>query len=109
MSTLHATRTTPLAVPPRPASFFIHADSCEIVVPPSAQTLEGFRAWAVSDDFPERGRISFLDGEVFVDMSPEEIHAHGQVKLEITTVVSRLVKKQQSGQVYPDRTLVTND
>src|SRR5688572_3938173 len=109
MSTLRAARTAPVAEPPRPTSFLIHSDYCTIAVPPSAQTLAGFRALAVSDDFPERGRISFLDGEVFVDMSPEEIHAHGQVKLEITSAIFRLVKKLKAGQVFPDRTLLTNE
>src|SRR5207248_1954776 len=101
MSSVRTSKTVlPLGpAPSRPAAFRIHTEAFEINVPPAAQSLEGFRAWAVSDDFPERGRIAFLDGEVFVDMSPEEIHDHGQVKLEITTALFGLVKKLKSGQV----------
>jgi Uma2 family endonuclease len=78
-------------------------------IPASALTLDGFRAWAKSDDFPERGRISFIYPEVFVDMSPEELQTHGQVKLAITLALGALVQKHDLGQFYPDRTLVTNE
>jgi Uma2 family endonuclease len=78
-------------------------------IPASALTLDGFRAWAKSDAFPERGRISFVYPEVFVDMSPEELQSHGQVKLAITVAVVGLVDKQDLGRFFPDRTLVTNE
>jgi Uma2 family endonuclease len=78
-------------------------------IPASALTLSGFRAWAKSDDFPERGRISFIDPEIFVDMSPEELQTHGKVKLAITLVLGSLVQKRDLGEFYPDRTLVTNE
>jgi hypothetical protein len=29
--------------------------------------LDSFRRWARSDEFPERGRFSFLDGELWID------------------------------------------
>ena len=47
-------------------------DDPAIRIPARAATLAGFRAWALSDEFPERGRFSFINGELFVDMSPEE-------------------------------------
>jgi Uma2 family endonuclease len=80
----------------------------QVVVPPSAHTLDGFRTWAKSDDFPERGRISFLDREIFIDMSPEEIETHGKVKGEIGYVLVGLNKRTKRGEFYPDGTLVTN-
>jgi Uma2 family endonuclease len=80
----------------------------KVRVPPSAYTLTGFRAWATSDDFPERGHISFIDGEIYIDMSPENIDTHNQVKGEITYAVIKLNKKEKLGKFYPDRALVTN-
>jgi Uma2 family endonuclease len=80
----------------------------ELVVPPSAHTLEGFRAWAKSDEFPERGRISFLDQEIFIDMSPEELQTHVKVKVEVGYVVVGLNKKSKRGDFYSDGTLLTN-
>ena len=78
-------------------------------IPASALTLEGFRAWAKSDDFPERGRISFVYPEIFVETSPEELQTHGKVKLAITVALARLIERQDLGEFYPDRTLVTNE
>lgn len=77
-------------------------------IPASAATLDGFRAWATSDDFPQRGRISFFEQEILVDMSPEEMETHSKVKLEITTVLYRLIQKLKIGDFHIDRTLVTN-
>src|SRR6516162_9167145 len=55
-------------------------DAGTVTVPVSAGTLCGFVACAWLDDFPPSGRISFVDQEVFLDMSPEEIQTHNQVK-----------------------------
>jgi Uma2 family endonuclease len=93
----------------RPAQFHIVLDDQEIAIPPQAQTLTGFRAWATSDEFPERGRIDFIDGEIYIDMSPEEIEAHNKVKTEVTCTVGGLIKKNDLGEFYSDRTLISNE
>jgi Uma2 family endonuclease len=80
----------------------------EIVIPPSAHTLPGFRVWAKSDVFPERGRISFINKEIVIDMSPEEIETHIKVKMEIGYGLMHLNKKTKQGEFYGDGTLVTN-
>jgi hypothetical protein len=64
----------PVAV--EPVQCHIILPGREILVPPFAHTLAGFRAWAKSDDFPERGHISFIDQEIIIDMSPEELETH---------------------------------
>ena len=63
----------------------------EISVPASAHTLDGFRRWAVSGEFPEQGRFTLYAGEVFVDLSPERVGAHNQVKEEIRFLYLRYV------------------
>jgi Uma2 family endonuclease len=80
----------------------------EVVVPPSAFTLGGFRAWARSDRFPRSGHISFIHPEILVDMSPEKIESHNKVKTEVIRVVANLNAKLELGEVYSDRTLLTN-
>jgi Uma2 family endonuclease len=95
--------------PPRMANCVIRYFTDEIVVPPSAYTLAGFRAWAVSDEFPQRGRVSFLDGELVIDMSPEELNVHAQVKVEVSSKIYMLVKKSRLGLFYADRALLTNE
>jgi Uma2 family endonuclease len=79
-----------------------------VLVPVSAHTLAGFRAWAKSDRFPDRGRISFIDKEILIDMSPEELENHGKVKFEIGRVLGSLNRRMKRGQFYPDGTLVSN-
>lgn len=79
-----------------------------IRIPPSAATLEGFREWATSDAFPERGRISFLDGEVVIDMAAEAYGKHNAPKTEITRVVEGLNREFDLGRFFGDRTLLTS-
>ncbi len=84
---------------------------CEesIHIPPQAtRDLAGFRAWAVSPDFPERGRIDFLGGDLEVDMSPEDLHTHGTVKSGIAAVLHGMVVDAGLGEVYIDRGRISN-
>jgi Uma2 family endonuclease len=92
----------------KPVDIAIFAWEQEFILPASACTLEGFRAWAKSDQYPERGRICFLDQEIFIDMSPEELKTHVKVKTEVGYALVGLNKKRKLGQLYGDGTLVTN-
>jgi Uma2 family endonuclease len=78
-------------------------------VPSDAFDLQGFRRWVHSDDFPERGKISFIDGEVVVDMSPEEIDSHSSLKSDLHAQLWVFVRQNGLGRVYPDRTLLINE
>lgn len=92
----------------RPVPFTLILAGREVIVPASAHTLDGFRAWAKSSDFPECGRFSFIDQEIIVDMSPEELEKHNKVKGEIGYGVIHLNKKLKLGEFYSDGTLLTN-
>jgi len=78
-------------------------------VPDSALTLAGFRAWATRDDFPEKVRVFFYRGEVWVDMSNEELETHNKVKGEITRAILTLNNELDLGECYVDGILVTNE
>ena len=84
-------------------------DDPAIRIPTRAATLAGFRAWALSDEFPERGRLSFINGELFIDMSPEELETHNKVKTEVGFASANLNKELDLGEFYSDGTLVTNE
>jgi len=73
-----------------------------------AYTLEGFRRWSQGEDFPERGRIDYLDGEVEVDLSPEDLYTHGVAKTEIAAELHALVKKTGRGNVFVDCTRIVS-
>ncbi len=79
-----------------------------ICIPAAAHNLEGFRAWAQSADFPQRGSVSFINGEILIDMSPEDLSTHARLKAEISCRIHQLVEELDLGEFYPDRTLLTN-
>src|SRR4051812_25780568 len=77
-------------------------------IPAGASTLAGFRAWSRSDTFPERGKIAFIAGEIVIDMSPERLDSHGEVKTEICRVLTHLIARRDLGKFYIDSTRVVN-
>ncbi len=87
----------------------VFLDGHEVHVPASAFTLTGFRSWARSDDFPEQGRISYIGGEVLIDMSGDELETHNLVKLEVASALVALNKKRKFGKLYADGALVSNE
>jgi Uma2 family endonuclease len=78
-------------------------------IPDGISDLGAFRRWAHSDDFPETGRICFLDGRVWVDMRREQIFTHNQLKQEYNLVIGGLVKAERVGRFFPDGLLLTNE
>jgi Uma2 family endonuclease len=80
-----------------------------VSIPADAWTHAGFRAWATSGDFPEQGRISYLGGEVWIDMSPEIIETHTLIKSEVGYRIVGLNRKEKRGLFLGDRVLLTNE
>lgn len=74
-----------------------------VVIPPGATTLAGFRKWSYSDTFPERGKITFVGGEILIDMSPECLNSHNAVIVELARVLGDLVVEHDLGQLYINR------
>jgi Uma2 family endonuclease len=78
-------------------------------IPRQAHTLPGFRAWVLSDEFPEKLRATYVAGEVYLDMSKEEIRTHAAVKAEIFGTIWNLNQQIDFGDCYVDGVLVTNE
>jgi Uma2 family endonuclease len=76
-------------------------------IPLSIQSLVDFRRWAFSEDFPERGRIDYVAGYIEVDMSPEDLHTHGKLKVELVRVLAQRIKQDVLGELYTDRARVS--
>ncbi|MCC6493372.1 MAG: Uma2 family endonuclease [Pirellulales bacterium] len=93
---------------PRPATVVPLESPAEVKIPPSAYTWDGFRAWAVSEDYPNHGKITFAAGKLIIDMSPESFEEQGAVKTEIARVLSQFVRERGLGYYRIDRTLVSN-
>lgn len=87
----------------------IARDNLVVAIPPGSHTLAGFRKWYASDEFPEEGRISFLAGEIIVDMSHERLSSHVAIKGEFARVLISLARERQLGQFLTDGTRVVNE
>jgi Uma2 family endonuclease len=75
---------------------------------PFVGSLADFRAWALSDEFPQRGRIDYVDGRIEVDMSPEDLFTHNTLKMEIGYALVRIAKASGLGYVFGDRARVSS-
>ena len=78
-----------------------------IRIPHWVRNLDSFRRWAFSDVFPEHGRIAFLAGKVWVDMSMETLF-HSQIKTVITIVVGSIVLNESLGFFCADKMRMAN-
>lgn len=84
-------------------------DGDRLRVPASALEHAGFRAWVKSDDLAEGIRATFARGEVFVEVTPESIDSHSQVKAAVQFGVELVVRRDDLGEVYPDGVLLTHE
>ena len=78
-------------------------------IPDRIKSLAAFRRWFHSEEFPDAGRICYLNGQVWVDMSKEQIFTHNQVKQEFNLVIGGLAKARRLGRYFPDGVFLTND
>lgn len=85
------------------------AEPASVMIPVSAATLAGFRAWVTADDAPRNGRFSYLGTEIYVEMSPERIASHNVVKTEFARVLATLLKQSKQGRFFGDGTLLVNE
>lgn len=86
----------------------IFFDEASVRIPPWVVDLGSFRRWLHSPDFPEQGRLGFLAGEVWADMSREQLFSHNQLKNEIGFTLTGVVKAAKLGRFFPDGALLSN-
>lgn len=79
----------------------------ELEIPP-IQDLEDFRQWALSDEFPDSGRIDYIDGRIEVDMSPDNLFLHTSAKSEVARVIGNRIREIQLGHLFIDRTRISS-
>lgn len=84
-------------------------DSQRIEIPKWIGNLASFRHWARSDEFPEAGRICYLNDELWVDMSKEQVFSHNQVKSEFSRVLLSLAKTERKGRYFGDGVRFSNE
>jgi Uma2 family endonuclease len=78
-----------------------------LTFPESVHDHASFRHWISSADFPEEARVSYLDGDLWVDLPMERV-AHNACKKAITNVLSHLIESEDRGLDFADGMLLTN-
>ena len=104
---LSLSRQKPLAAA-RPASHQLVVDDVTARIPGWVVDHESFRRWCHSPEFPEEGRVTFVDGEVIFDLSREQIYSHVRMKTVLAAALHDLTRRQQSGVFFGDGLLISN-
>jgi Uma2 family endonuclease len=86
---------------------FLNEDN-QVSVPAWVLDLASFRRWTDTDEFPETGRIWYLKGEVWIDLTKEDIFSHNQVKTEYAAVIGSFAKTERSGRFFIDGVFLAN-
>jgi Uma2 family endonuclease len=69
----------------------------QIDIPGWVSDFESFRRWLQSTEFPETGKICYINNDIWVDLSMEELFSHNLVRTEINRVLATLMKHTQFG------------
>ena len=80
----------------------------QVEVPLAVRSLADFRRWALSDEFPQTGRIDYIDGRIEVDMAPEDLFCHGTLKSEIASVLQHHAELGRLGHLFIDSTRISS-
>jgi Uma2 family endonuclease len=83
-------------------------ESRHVTVPSWVITLDDFHRWLDMDDIPERARVWFIKGNVWVDISMEQLFTHVQVKTKFIIKVGGLVETEHSGLFLADGAYLTS-
>jgi hypothetical protein len=69
-------------------------------IPADVFSYEGFQRWVDSRKFPESGRIDYLEGDIEIDLSPQDLFTHNVVKVAIASMLYRLFGEGEIGNVF---------
>ncbi|WP_439623655.1 Uma2 family endonuclease [Gemmata sp.] len=69
----------------------------QIDIPAWVVDFESFRRWLESEEFPEQGKVCFIHGKVWVDLSMEEFLSHNMLRTEIGAVLHTLMRQTKFG------------
>src|SRR6266851_10447976 len=79
-------------------------DDRQVEIPPWVLDHASFRRWAKSQGFPEHVSISFINGELWVDMSMEKL-VHNRAKTKTGSVLTELFDEEGVRYYIGDRML----
>ena len=79
----------------------------EVLIPDWIVDNATFLRWAESDDAPERGKIGYFQGKVWVDQTMET-DFHNFIKSEVAITVGQWVRGNDMGRYYTDGMLFSS-
>ncbi|MHB0954786.1 MAG: Uma2 family endonuclease [Pirellulaceae bacterium] len=74
---------------------------------PFLHSLVAFRQWVTSADFLDGVRVDYIGGRIEVDMSPEDLFTHGNLKTKLIVVLGTLLEGADLGNIFSDCARVT--
>lgn len=83
-------------------------DSDVITVPAWVKDIDSFRRWTDSEDCPHEYRMGWLEEEVWIDISKEQVFSHVLVKTQMIGVVGSLAASEELGMYLSDGLLLSN-
>ncbi len=93
----------------REMTFVVDDKPVDLAIPDWVNDLESFRRWCDDDDFPEEGRICYLHGRIWIDMSKEQLFSHNDAKSEISGVLRSIVRAGRRGRYFSDGAYLSNE
>ena len=80
----------------------------QIEVPFWVIDLQSFRRWAHSGELPEKLKVHFINGRVWIDIMGETFN-HNQIKLAVTFTLSGLIQSSNAGILLMDGMALVNE
>ena len=79
-----------------------------LAIPDWVVDFESYRRWAHSADYPHRGQVSFLDGEIWIDMSREELFTHADPRSAYCLALVQIGRQTGQGEFVGAGMFFTN-
>jgi Uma2 family endonuclease len=86
---------------------FVHEREA-VTIPASVKDLASFRRWCDTEDCPEKTNIWWLQGEVWVDLSRQQLFTHVWAVGEFVRVLRPLVDQHKSGFYFGPGAFISN-
>lgn len=98
--------SAPKSFPVEPRPDF---ESLCIRMPASGMTLDTFHDWLETDPVPEWVRVCYIEGEVYLDMSLEDLDTHATLKRAVCVDLEILNRRLKIGTLFLDGARISHE
>lgn len=86
----------------------MHEEHGAITIPRSVVDVPSFWRWRDEAELPEKLKVHFLNGDVWVDSAMEELYSHSRVKTALGIVLGELIEGGGLGMYLGDGMALSN-